>query len=103
MILALSKIPSMGRALSSPWVQALAGVLALVWVLWPTLTKLAERWAASSQYSHGYLVPLFALFLLWWRRDQLAGLPLRPHWGGLVLLLAGLALRAAGTYSYFQW
>src|SRR5262249_33240435 len=44
-----------------------------------------------------------ACFLLWQRRDRVAGQPPRPHWGGLALLLAGLALRGAGTYCYFQW
>jgi exosortase len=78
--------------------------VSLLWVYWPTLAELAGRWGAESQYAHGYLVPLFALYLLWARRGLIAGRgPLRPAWRGLALLGGALALRFAGTYLYFEW
>jgi exosortase len=65
---------------------------------------LAERWRHDSNYSHGFLVPLFALFLLWSRRARLAaGGPLRPSWWGLAVLLPALALYAAGALLYLDW
>jgi exosortase len=76
----------------------------LLWVYWPTLSELAGRWGSESQYSHGYLVPLFALYLLWARRGLLPGQgPLRPTWWGLPLVLGALGLRFTGTYLYFHW
>jgi exosortase len=79
------------------------GLLAvgLAWVYWPTLCLLAERWGSDPRYSHGYLVPVFSLFLLWWRRS-LAGAG-RPVWWGLPLLAVGLLARAAGTVFYINW
>src|SRR5262249_51522830 len=51
----------------------LAAPLAVVlWAYWPTLAETQRTWATNPQYSHGYLVPLFALLLLWLRRDRLA-------------------------------
>src|SRR5205814_1876303 len=47
--------------------------------------------------------PLVSLYLLWSRRDLLAAAESRPSWWGLPLLAAGLALRFAGTYLYFDW
>ena len=49
---------------------AMAAILlvAIVWSYWPTLADLAERWAIDPQYSHGFLVPLFAAIILWVRR-----------------------------------
>jgi exosortase len=159
---------------------------ALLWVYWPTLVELAGRWGSDSQFSHGYLVPFFALFLLWNRRhllplwndrwatvppvpkmlaEQVAGKSptddllrdrlkpapaldtqrsdphikdpggsrhavrqdssktleqggkladpavrqallkegLRPSPWGFVVLVVGLAIRFAGTYTYFSW
>jgi exosortase len=87
------------------WPLVPAAVLgaALLWVYWPTLRALAHRWAADPQYSHGYLVPLFAGLLLWLRRDRLAGATARPSAWGLGLLATGCALRLAGAVFYYDW
>ena len=80
-----------------------AAAAALLWVQWPTLTTVAARWTRDPQYSHGYLVPLFSLFLLWHRRDRFPAGPTRASWWGLPLLAAGLALRLVATYFYYPW
>ena len=83
----------------------LAGLLGvgLLWVYWPTLLEMSKRWSTDPRYAHGYLVPIFALILLWLRRNRLAALEPRPSWGGLVLIGGGLALRLAGAYFYYGW
>jgi exosortase len=58
------------------------------------------RWSYDPQYSHGYLVPVFALFLLWHRRASFARLSFQGTSWGLVVLLAGVGLRLAGSYFY---
>jgi exosortase len=74
------------------------------WAHWTPLADMAHRWARDPQYSHGYLVPAFALVLLWLRRGKLADAPLRPNlWVGGALLAAGLALRLWATYFFFVW
>jgi exosortase len=80
-----------------------AAVVCLVWAFWTTLGRTALRWSQDPLYSHGYLVPGFALLLLWFRRGHLADGTLRPSWWGAPLLLAGMALRLAGSYFYFVW
>lgn len=77
------------------------GTAAVGWAHATTLQELARRWATDAQYSHGYLVPGFALILLWLRRDKLNGA--EPSWLGLPLLAAGLGLRLYGTYFYYVW
>lgn len=52
---------------------------------------MAGNWERDPQYSHGYMVPIIALVLLWYRHEQLEmGRPrnLKSGWG---LLLAGIA------------
>ncbi|MBY0528429.1 MAG: exosortase/archaeosortase family protein [Gemmataceae bacterium] len=75
----------------------------LIWAYWPTLVDTARTWAHDPQYSHGYLVPLFALALLWFRRDRCPAIPLQPTWWGATVLALGLGLRLFGTYYFYVW
>lgn len=84
------------------WLAAGSVALALLWVFFPTLVILGQRWWEDSRYSHGFLVPLFAAYLLY-RRDRLTMPVYRPHWWGVLLIAAGLATHAAGTFIYFDW
>ncbi len=92
--------PSAGRLTAALLGAGL--VLGLLWSYWPTLGAVQNRWAHDPQYSHGYLVPVFAVLVLWRRRK---GFPpaLRPEWWGLALLAGAAALRLAGGYFYFYW
>lgn len=99
-----AEIAAKGRA---AWVRG-AAVLAplaaiLLWAYWPTLEEVARRWANDARYSHGYLVPMFALGLLWYRRGRLGSVPSRPSWSGLGLMALGAALHVLGAVIYFDW
>jgi exosortase len=86
------------------WLLATALVVpGLVWSYWPTLVDLVELWSYRAEYSHGWLVPLFAVALLWMRRDLIPKVSSGPCWGGLWLLLAGAALRLAGGYFWLPY
>jgi exosortase len=73
----------------------------LVWACWTTLAGLVERWSGDPQYSHGFLVPVFALVVLWFRRDQFPSGRLTPTWWGLPVLVAGLGLWLLGARLYY--
>src|SRR5690349_15494961 len=96
--------PPVERSARSLFIFLAAALFGLLWVYGPTLAELADRWGHQSQYSHGYLVPLFSLFLLWSRRQLLPSAEaLRPSWWGLPVLGLALAWRFAGVYLYFDW
>jgi exosortase len=80
-----------------------AWAVALTWAYAPALRDMAERWSQDPRYSHGYLVPVFALLVLWVRRDRLDRAALRPSWAGLALLAAGVLLHLAGGYLFYRW
>jgi exosortase len=83
------------------WLGALA--LGLLWAYWTTLGQLSDRWAHDPQYSHGYLVPAFALFLLWQRRPMLPAVEPRPDGWGLALIGWAMVLRLTGAYFALEW
>ena len=86
-----------------PLLLALLAAAAVVWAYWTTFADVVERWATDPQYSHGFLVPLFAGYLLWSRRAALAGGGLGPRWWGAGLVLAGAGMRMAGHFFYQPW
>src|SRR5215813_5245212 len=87
------------------WTATGLGMLAVavLWSYWPTLTALASVWSRDPQYSHGYLVPLFAGVLLWHRRALLASVRLQINTWGLLFLAGSIVLRLLGVYFYYPW
>src|SRR5690242_18228179 len=57
----------MDRRVTPMLVLVLVTMGIVVWSYWSALTDVVERWANDPQYSHGFLVPLFAGYLLWAR------------------------------------
>lgn len=83
----------------------LVGVAAVVigWAYFPTLDWLVGKWTNDPSYSHGFLVPLAAAFIVY-RRRPADGVWLsapQPYIAGGVLLLT-LGLRALGGGLLFH-
>lgn len=74
--------------------------LALIcgWVFWPILLLIAHAWRTAPEYSHGFLVPLFAMYLLYHRRALLRDVRLRASWLGLLFLAVGCCLLLLGAF-----
>jgi exosortase len=67
-----------------------AAAAVLGWAFLPTVLWMADKWSSDPQYSHGFLVPLFSVYLLW--RAAQAG-KLTP--GSPAVLIGGLMLVVA--------
>jgi exosortase len=76
---------------------------ALLWAYWAPLLRMAQHWLSDPQYSHGWLVPLFAVALLYIRGALIRNAALRSSWWGLVILAAGVILRLAGAVVGINW
>src|SRR5262249_4582394 len=75
------------------------------WAYWPTLVGMWQKWEHDPQYSHGYLVPLFAAVLLGLRHERLKEVTFRPNAWGIPLLVIGALLRVAASNRllYVDW
>ena len=89
------------RTVSPHFPVALLAVC-LLWSYWPTLLDMSFTWYANPQYQHGFLVPVFAGFLLYMRREKLDVASMKPSLWGLALVGVGLAMRLYATYGYFN-
>jgi exosortase len=92
------------RPPSKTLIAALVGLAGLTaWSYWPTFTQLVHLWNTDDGYSHGYLVPAFAAWLLWLRRDY-APMIWRPQ-PILGMMLIGLSqtLRTVAALRFNLW
>jgi exosortase len=80
-----------------------AAAAVLLWAYWSSYREVAHKWEREPQYSHGYLVPVFALMLAWLRRKPYLAGPFTPSSWGLVVLAGAMALRLLAGYFSFDW
>jgi exosortase len=80
-----------------PLWQTLGLCAALAWLYAPILAHLVGQWVHDPNYSHGFFVPAFSLYLLWDERDRLRALPLDPSWSGVLLLALAVVVLMAGV------
>ena len=79
-------------------VAAGVAVLGLAVTYFSGLARMTVEWQ-REEYSHGYLIPVIALFLLWRERRALVALPWKGMWLGLGMVVAGLLLMLLGELS----
>jgi exosortase D (VPLPA-CTERM-specific) len=78
---------------------ALTAVAVTLVVFSGALMELTTRWRRQEEYSHGYLIPVVAAWLLWTRREALRESIGRPSWAGLALIVLALAMHVLGELS----
>ncbi len=74
------------------------GILAALclWLYWSTLIHLVGQWRHDPNFSHGFFVPLFSIFMVWQRRAELSNVAVRPSWSGLLLLAGSMCVLIVG-------
>jgi exosortase len=80
------------------WLTQLLVMIGLLAILYHAILKLLILdWWTDPNFSHGFIVPLFAAFVVWHQRKRLATIPLAPSWWGLLVILGALATLIAGV------
>jgi exosortase A len=79
--------------------QLALAVFVLAFLFRSAWTEMADQWWNTSTYSHILLVPAILAWLLWQRRDALAGLVPEGWWPGLLVVGGGMFLGLLGSVS----
>ncbi|MDQ2833219.1 MAG: exosortase/archaeosortase family protein [Acidobacteriota bacterium] len=100
-LIAAEPVPHSGAA-SRTWLvwapyAAIAILLAVMYH--KVLFKLVYDWYTIPDYSHGFLVPFFSLFLLWDKREKLRRIPIQQTWKGIPLVVVAIAILILGVYG----
>jgi exosortase len=78
-------------------VLALAAITAAIY--FRVVVKLVTEWYTNPDFSHGFLVPLFSVYLIWTKRDVLRRTPIRQSWTGVVLVAGSIVTLFLGIYG----
>ena len=80
------------------WGSVVIGAL-IVLVYYRILGKLVLDWYEIPDFSHGFLVPIFAAYLVWVNRKRLLETKIVPSWGGIAVIAFGLVVLLLGIYG----
>ena len=83
--------------LQARWWQAIVLLVLVGWLYFSILGRLAQQWTHDPNFSHGFFVPAFSLFVLWQERGRLSALPVKPSWTGLPIVLLALCVLMLGN------
>ena len=64
-----------------------------LWLLayWSVFIDLLDTWNTKEEYSHGLLIPVISIYLIWKRKELLLAQKVTPSWWGFgILCLSGL-------------
>src|SRR5262245_24608455 len=78
-----------------PW---LVLVTALVVAFHDGLAEMTKDWS-REEYSHGYLIPVIAVFMVWRLRAPLAEQTWRGTWAGVAIVVLAMVLLVLGELS----
>lgn len=85
------RLPPLGLSLG-----IVVAIGAMAYIFHDAIVAMESFWRAREEYSHGYLIPLVSLFLIWQKRYEVVGRISQGSWAGVLVALAGLMLFIPG-------
>ena len=80
-----------------PWLALGVAAAAVLALYAPVIAGMAAEWSEFPSLSHGFAVPLLALYLLWTRRHLLAEAPIEGSLVGLPVIILAMAILVMGS------
>src|SRR5579871_2120266 len=79
------------------WMPALIIASLVLFLYRHIAVKLVVDWRDLPDFSHGFLIPFFAAFLLWDKRQKLQQIPTQPTWSGIPFVALGVFVLLLGV------
>jgi len=101
----LAQAVAIPERVSQPWwkrpaIWRLTTLLGLVaWLYAPVLGRLIAQWWSDPNFSHGFFVPAFSLFVVWQNRARLQEIPLNPSLWGLPIVILSMCVLVVGVFG----
>lgn len=86
------------KKIPAPIILQIATLIAAFALLYHhTIVKLVNDWSTDDNFSHGFLVPIIAGYMIWHYRERLARISIQSSYWGYLLLLGGMLFHIAGN------
>jgi exosortase len=82
---------------ASQWIQVCMLIASFGYLYAHTVTKLVHDWNTDDNFSHGFLIPVISVFMIWQKRDDLAKKIIKPTLWGLLIVVGAMAMHIVGN------
>lgn len=72
-------------------------VVVFVFVYQKAIIKLISDWSTDPNFSHGFLIPFVALYMIWYKKNELAEIDPIPTFIGILVIACGMVIHVAGN------
>lgn len=96
---AVSSTPWASPHIHLEWGSVLIIGVLVVMLYFGVLQGLVRTWWSDPDFSHGFLVPIFAVYLVWVRRQTILKKEVVPAWSGIAVVALGLLVLVMGVYG----
>lgn len=72
-------------------------VTVFVLVYQKAILKLISDWSTDPNFSHGFLIPFVALYMIWYKKNELAEIGSSPSLIGIAIIVCGMMIHIAGN------
>ena len=79
------------------WPQVVLLALSITSLYYRIVINLVAQWWRDPNYSHGFIVPIFCVWVVWKNRARLLSHPPTPNWQGIFSVAGGLGLLVVGV------
>jgi len=87
----------MQKLISKDYIQLSVLTLSFFVLFNHTIVKMVKDWSTDDNYSHGFLIPFIAGYMIWQKKEELTKLlAKRSHWG-LLIIAGGMLLHVVGN------
>ncbi len=83
--------------ISSTYTQIFILLLSYTLLFSHTITKLVKAWSTNDNFSHGFMIPLVAGYLVWVQKEKLIGFVQKQNNLGLLIIIAGMSMHIVGN------
>lgn len=70
-----------------------------IFAYWAGLAEAVSRWSNQEEYSHGFLIPLVTIFILWEKRNLINATKGPPLWTGVFISFIAVVIFIVGEIS----
>jgi exosortase len=87
----------MTKVFNSKFLGILGLGISFLIIYYPVIFHMTRDWSNNDNYSHGFLVPLVAGYMIWTEKDHLKNIKLKPSILGLMVLIFGIGIFFIGN------